>query len=191
MKDKLFNFLNPIISFIDKGLIYKEPIKWLYIGIGVLCCISPLSFLIAMTSLGFFRYSSASAIILAFLFFIVLCIGGWGSFVYWWRRKNQLKDVIDLNDHYIAITTISSFVKSLGDWLGLYIGFIGTLLAFIAEIGGLTQFYEIPFLNSFMLRTIVICPIAGLIIIILGRFIAEFLRILVDIANNTRRHYRQ
>jgi hypothetical protein len=187
--NKLFTFMNPILEYIDNGRFFREPFRWLYVIFGVFNLLFPIGILTQAVNMKIF--DADGKIIVAFLLmFIILCCGAWGSYLFWMNRKRQLKAIIKEEDEFVAIPVVSHLIQAFGEWIGLYIGIIGTLCAIIITLFSasygldrlLNQF--IPFPSGVV---IAICPLYGFLIIVFARLWAELCRALAAIANNTKK----
>lgn len=48
--------------------------------------------------------------------------------------ENKLKEAIQEENEFIAIPVVSHLTQTMGEWLGLYIGVIGTLCSVVIAI---------------------------------------------------------
>ncbi len=127
MNNKLFTFLDSLLGYIDNGRFFREPFRWLYVIFAVLNLLFPIAILVKVIDTGFFKFAEGKAIFAFILIFIILCGGAWGSYLLWMNRKNKLKEVIQEDNEFIAIPVVSHLTQTVGEWLGLYIGVVGTL----------------------------------------------------------------
>lgn len=188
MNNKLFTFLDPLLSYIDNGRFFREPFRWLYVIFAVLNLLFPLAILVGVAEKKFFQYADGKAIFAFILVFVIICAGAWGSYLLWINRKNKLKEVIQEDNDFVAIPVVSHLTQTIGEWLGLYIGVIGTLCSLIITLFAADELqYVLPgFAGVFLLM-----PIYGFMIVVFARLLAELYRALAVIANNTRKLTKQ
>lgn len=188
MNNKLFTFLDPLLSYIDNGRFFRDPFRWLYVIFAVLNLLFPIAILVGVTDKKFFQYADGKAIFAFILVFIIICAGAWGSYLLWINRKNKLKEVIQEDNDFVAIPVVSHLTQTIGEWLGLYIGVIGTLCSLIITLFAANELqYVLPgFTGVFLLM-----PIYGFLIVVFARLLAELYRALAVIANNTRKLTKQ
>ena len=135
MKDnKFFSFFEPVLKYIDTGKFFREPFRWLYVIFAVLNLLFPIFILAKVIEMDFFKYAEGKLILAFILLFIILCAGAWGSYLLWMNRKNKLKEAIQEENEFIAIPVVSHLTQTMGEWLGLYIGVIGTLCSVVIAI---------------------------------------------------------
>lgn len=98
--------------------------------------------------------------------------------------ENKLKEAIREENEFVAIPVVSHLTQTMGEWLGLYIGVIGTLCSVIVAIfaaDGIGHMLPIPSGMFFLM------PIYGFLIVVFARLLAELYRALAVIANNTKK----
>ncbi|MFW5761350.1 MAG: hypothetical protein ACOCXH_10245 [Cyclobacteriaceae bacterium] len=103
----------------------------------------------------------------------------------------QLKSLFNENDDFVATPVFSHFVQTIGEWLGTFIAIVGAGVSLIGSIFGnsdrLVYGMGLPGFMASALWGVILLPIVGLLIIIIFRLLAEQLRALVSIANNTKK----
>ena len=174
MNNKLFTFLAPLLGYIDNGRFFREPFRWLYVIFAVLNLLFPIAILVKVIDTGFFKFAEGKAIFAFILIFIILCGGAWASYLLWMNRKNKLKEVIQEDNEFIAIPVVSHLTQTVGEWLGLYIGVVGTLCSLIIALLAANELQYVM-------------PIYGFLIVVFARLLAELYRALSVIANNTKK----
>lgn len=188
MNNKLFTFLDPMLGYIDNGRFFREPFRWLYVIFAILNLLFPIAVLVKIIDMQFFRYAEGKAIFAFILIFIILCIGAWGSYLLWINRKNKLKEVIQEDNEFVAIPVVSHLTQTIGEWLGLYIGVIGTLCSLIVALFAANELkYVMPVSTGIFF----LMPIYGFLIVVFARLLAELYRALAVIANNTKKLTKQ
>ena len=191
MENKFFNFIAPYLSAIDDGKFIRKPFSWLYSLIAIINLLLPFYLLYQAINNRMFDYGGK--IIFGFILaWVTISIACWIGFQIWWDRKNKITSFFSTGDEFIATPTFSHFIQTFGEWIGTLVGLIGFifgLLSIIAlgEVGYfLSRQLGVPFINMGIL-SIIFAPIYGFLIIILTRFLAEQIRALVAIANNTKK----
>lgn len=188
MNNKFFTLLDPVLGYIDNGRFFREPFRWLYVIFAVLNLLFPIAILVGVIEKKFFQFAEGKSIFAFILVFIIICAGAWGSYLLWMNRKNKLKEVILEENEFIAIPVVSHLTQTFGEWLGLYIGVIGTLCGLVIALFAADELqYVLPnFAGVFFLM-----PIYGFLIVVFARLLAELYRALAVIANNTKKLTRQ
>jgi len=179
-----FTFAKPYLVFIGKG----ELFGLVYIVLAVINLIIPFAILFLAIDSGFFRYGAKY--VLAFIFvWLVIVFACWIGFQLWWDRRKKITYLA--TSEFIATPIFSEIFQTFGEWLGTLVGIIGAgggLMAALFlgdEARYLFSAMGMGFM-SFGLLTVVIGPVVGFFIVIISRFLAEQLRILAALANNTK-----
>ena len=194
MNNKLLNFIDPYLSYIDSGKLYRKPFSWLYILWAVFNAVLPFYVLYQVIDSGIFEYTTAKLIFAFVLIWLVLCVACWFGFQIWWNRKDKVLLTSDEGSEFPATPVISHFIQTFGEWLGMYIAVIGFGISFFGtiflgnEAYQLSNAMDLPFSSGFMgIGGVVIFPILGFATIVVFRYFAELCRCLVSIANNTKK----
>lgn len=192
MDNKLFTFFETVWNYIDTGKFYREPFRLLYGVIAVLNLLFPLYVIYLTIDSGIFRYLSGGDIFACILVFLLLAFLGIMSFHLWINRQKKVKKCLQEDNEFIAIPVVSHFIQTTGEWLGFYIGVGGCVISLLFvlfgadnSMGGLLSSTILPLGTG--LTMVIIYPIAGFLIVISGRLMAELYRALASIANNTKR----
>jgi len=179
-----FTFSKPYLNFIEKEKLFSL----VYIVMAVVNLVIPFVILYLVIDSGFFSYGAKY--VFAFVFtWIVIVFAFWIGFQLWWDRRKQIADVA--SSEFIATPIFSEILQTFGEWLGTVIGIIGAGGGLIATIflGNDARYLfsaiGLGFFRSGAL-TIIAGPVLGFFIIIIFRFLAEQLRILAALANNTK-----
>ena len=195
MENHFFNFINPFLDKIDGGDFFRKPFKWLYTTLAALNLLFPFYLLYICISEKVFKYAEAKAIILLILILLVVAFASWVSFQLWWNRKDKVTLTSEKDDNFIAIPVFSHFIQTLGEWIGSWIAIVGCLSALLfslflgsdsSDSSSLAENMSLGFLNVSLLG-VIIMPIYGFLIIVSSRVLAEGMRALAMIANNTRK----
>ena len=198
MTDKLLHFIEPYLSYIDSGKLYRKPFSWLYILCAVFNAILPFYVLYKVIDSGIFKYAEgggAAKLFFAFaLIWLVLCVACWFGFQIWWNRKDKVLLTSDEGSEFPATPVISHFIQTFGEWLGTYIAVIGFGVSFFgtlflgSDAYQLSRAMDLPFNSGFTgFGGVVLFPIMGFAIIVVFRYFAELCRCLASIANNTKK----
>lgn len=191
MENKFFSFIKPYLESIDNGSFFRKPFGWIYVIIAVLNLLFPVFIFINAVD-GYIFDSPAKYIVAFILIWLVLAFAGWISFQLWWDRKAKLNASSLPSDDYVATPAFSHFIQTYGEWLGTYIGIVGGLctlivMLFLGEDGRyFSRSLDLPFIDGGWL-SVVLLPIFGYLIIVVTRFLAEQIKALVSIANNTKK----
>jgi hypothetical protein len=179
------NFSKPYLDFIGKGKLFAV----IYTIMAIISLLLPFVILYMVIDFGLFR-SGEAKIIFAFIFsWIVIAFACWIGFQLWWDRKTKIKALED--SEFIVTPIFSEILQTFGEWLGTLIGIIGAGVGLITTImlgeyaGILFQAIGMGFMPSGII-SVVAGPLIGFFIIILSRFVAEQMRLLVALVNNTK-----
>ena len=186
-----YSFAKPYFDFIGKGKIYSI----FYVVMAVLNLLLPLIIIYLVIDTGFLQNTGARVVVAFMISWLVVAFASWIGFQLWWNRKANLRR-FEYAD-FIATPVISEILQTFGEWLGTTIVIIGVGVGFIATVL-LWDVARIP-LSSFSFgffdsnryfycgpAAIVSSLVIGFFIIIIFRFLAEQIRIIAAIANNTR-----
>ena len=183
--NKFTDFISPVLKTVDNGDFFKKPMTWVYYLISFLNLLIPLFVLYHAIEVGIFSGGAkwVFGFILTWLFLAAAC---WVGFQIWWDRKDKVQESSKKDDRFASTPVFSHFLQTFGEWLGSFFaiaGFGSALIGAIFLSGG-----SIPGLDMFTGSwiNIIIYPIVGYLIVVIFRFIAEQVRALVEIANNTR-----
>lgn len=187
MGGKFFTFIKPYLNYIDAGKLYKQPFKILYLIIAVLMLLFPLYALYELFSS--MRGASAGLVMIGIVAWLIIAGAGWFSFQFWWNRAGQISDTSKEGDEFVATPVISTLIQNTGEWFGSYLAVVGFLFCLLSVfIGGANAgfLYRLTGMHTDVWGLISM-PIAGFLIIVGSRWIAEMYRALVSIANNTKK----
>jgi len=199
MTDKLLNFIEPYLSYIDSGKLYRKPFSWLYVLCAILNAILPFYVLYKVIDSGIFKYANeiggAAKYIFAFLLiWLALCVACWFGFQIWWNRKDKVLQTSEEGSEFPATPVISHFLQTFGEWLGTYIAVIGFGISLFgsiflgSDVYSLNRAMDLPFNPGLMgIGGVILFPLLGFTIIVLSRYFAELCRCLASIANNTKK----
>ena len=192
MKNKFFTFITPYLNFIDRGDIFRKPFSWLYALNAIINLLVPFIALFWAINKNIFEYGDSKVMITFFFIWIVIAFASWVSFQLWWDRRIKVTQTTIEGDEFLATPVFSHYVQTLGEWIGTWVGIVGTAVSlsvtiFMGDTGSyLMQDLDIPFVEA-GIASIILMPIYGFLIIVFGRFLAETFRALSSIANNTKK----
>lgn len=189
MDNKFFTLIKPYLNYIDDGKLYKQPFKILYQIIAVIMLLLPFALLYQLIQSGIFKYGTGGMIFAFILIWLVVAAAGWFSFQLWWERAGQLKQTSETGDDFVATPVVSNLLQTFGEWLGSYMAVVGFLVTLIALLfmGSTADVSVVPGIPSQGIWGLVYFPVSGFVILVLFRWLAETMRALVAIANNTRK----
>lgn len=181
------NFAAPYIEMIDSGALYRTPFKVLYTVFAALNLLGVLGVLAVM-------FSGGVGPIVAGLFMIFAL---WIGFQIWWNRRQQVHTFVTPASEFVALPVFSHLIQTWGEWFGtmMAIGGVGASLGTLIsssgsrDYGGYGGGYgmdPMSMLGDFGAAGIIMCPIMGFLILIISRAVAEQIRALARIADNTR-----
>lgn len=191
MDNKFFTFIKPYLSFIDNGNFFRKPFSWLYILLASANLIIPVYLLYKAIDNNVFD-TPAKFVIVFILIWLIIAIASWVSFQLWWDRKSKVMETSNKGDEFLATPVFSHFIQTLGEWIGTWVGIVGSLSALLATIILGDQDYYLSTLIGLDFfksgyTSIVLMIIYGFLIIVITRFLAEQFRVLAVIANNTKK----
>ena len=190
----LLTFIEPYLSYIDSGKLYRKPFSWLYLALAAVNAVLPFYLLYKAIDSGLMKYAEAKfifAFIFAWLFVVAAC---WVGVQIWWNRKDKVLATSQEGADFPATPVIAHLVQTFGEWLGSLVAIVGFGVSLCAIIflgsearelsnalGGFMNFSGIGFWG------LILNPVWGFLIIVVFRFFAEICRALAAIANNTKK----
>jgi len=190
MTDKLLNFIEPYLSYIDSGKLYRKPFSWFYILWAVANAVLPFYVLYKAIDSNIFKYAEAKYIFAFVLIWLVILAACWVGVQIWWNRKDKVLETSQEGSEFPATPVISHYFQTFGEWLGTFIAIVGFGSSLIAAVflgndaGSLSYAMGLPFNPGVV--GIITFPVLGFVIIVGMRFLAELCRALAEIANNTK-----
>jgi tetratricopeptide (TPR) repeat protein len=126
------------------------------------------------------------AIVALVLYCLIVLFIGWFNFQLWWNRMFKIDETSKEDDEFTAVPVAAHFIQTFGESLGFLIAAFGFLTALLMNA------FNVCF-GQFGLALIekgilgFILPIvAGFVLIFVFRIMAETLKALAIVANNTR-----
>ena len=192
MDNKFFTFINPYLSFIDNGHLYRKPFSWLYVLLAIINLLMPIYVFFQAVDNQIFA-APAKFVIVFLLVWIIIALAGWISFQLWWDRKSKVINISSVGDEFVSTPVFSHLIQTTGEWLGTWVAIVGFSVALLTTLilgdegDYLSRLLGLGFMKTGFLF-IVLMPIYGFLIIVVTRFLAEQFRALSSIANNTRKN---
>lgn len=184
MNGKFFTFIKPYLAYIDNGDIFKKPFNWFYLFIAILNLLIPLLLLLGIFSNGVLDATIGDIFMVA-----VVAFAGWISFQLWYDRRSKIPSFSSEGSDFPATTLFSHFIQTLGEWMGIWIGivgFISSLAVILFGGGSIADEFGIP-LTRYGWISVFVMPLFAFFIVLFSRFLAEQIRAIVTIANNTQK----
>ncbi len=136
---------------------------------------------------------SCKMIIFVFLLlWLIIAFAGWVGFLLWWDRISKIDFCSTSGDEFIVTPAVSHFIQTLREWFGTWFGLVGFGFALLATLilgnegDNLGQGIGLPYLETGW-TAVFTMPIVGFLIIVFSRFLAEQIKALSAIANNTKK----
>ena len=193
-KFNLLTFIEPVLSYIDSGKLFRKPFSWLYMALAAVNAVLPFYLLYQVIDSGMFKHAGAK-LIFAFIFaWLIIAAACWVGFQIWWNRKDKIQETSQEDAEFPVTPVIAHLVQTFGEWFGSFMAIVGVgislcgLLFLGNDAKDLSYVLDLP-LNfaSIGFWGIILSPIQGFFIIIGFRYIAELCRALAAIANNTKK----
>ncbi|MDR2651062.1 MAG: hypothetical protein LBC68_01930 [Prevotellaceae bacterium] len=187
MDNKFFTFIKPYLSFIDSGKLYRKPFYWLYVVLAAANLLFPFYVLYEAIDSRMFSMGDAKFIFAFILIWLVMLAAAWVGFQIWWDRKDKVQNTTSEGADFPATPVISHLIQTIGECVGAWVAIVGfgsSLFTWIL-LGSGGWYNELPLSGGFW--GIIIFPVVGFLIIVFTRFVAEQIRALASIANNTKK----
>lgn len=184
----IFNVaIAPIVRSFDNGKFFLSTAK-------ILIDIIVSTFLISQPLLAYATYNSNELSSLSsadktveLIFAIILLIIAVFSFGYWMKRIRRLYTIFNPDDDFVVIPLGTYLFQWLGEWIALVLS-IGGIFAIIVPVANVkTSSVILTFISSYGYTGGFIAIILSIIIVFVFRLIAEEVRVLAAIANNTNK----
>lgn len=179
----LTGFAAPYIKLIDSGALYRQPFKVLYTVFAVLNLLGILGVLGIM-------FQGGIAPVVAGIFGIFAL---WIGFQIWWDRREKVNAFVNPGSEFVALPVFSHLLQTNGEWAGTVFAIAGvgaSLGGLLSSMGSSGRGYygsdPMAMLGGMGVAGLIIAPIGGFLIIILTRALAEQIRALARVADNTR-----
>ncbi|MFN8316083.1 MAG: hypothetical protein U0T32_06505 [Chitinophagales bacterium] len=188
----MLQLMEYILSYIDSGKIFKQPVSWVYKAIAVLFWLLPLYMLYAFFDNKVFN--SGGAVVFGFFIFLLFVTATvFLCFQLWWLRSEDVKSVGGLRGDYFTIPIVCHITRTLGECAAILLvclSFASTIVIVLFSLmGNKENMNAIPYLQKFVsfgVFSVVVGIVSGFFAILFTRFIAEMMGVMAAIANNTK-----
>jgi len=179
-----FTFSRPYLDFIDKSKIYSL----VYFVMAIINLILPFVILYKVIDSGFFQLG-AKFVFAFVLSWIVIVFACWIGFQLWWNRRKKIATIG--TSEFSATLIFSEILQTFGEWLGTLTAIIGAGAGLLASIflgDDINYLFNVIGMGymGFGPLVVIFGPILGFFFIIVFRFLAEQLRLLASLVNNTK-----
>jgi len=199
--------MTKLLSLIDSGKFFIQPMRWLYILFAYLSFVPALFILYWLYDTGIdggLQYAKGwvkfSGYLFCFIFAVFVIIAAILMFYFWMNRSQKVVRDVNEGDQIVAMPIWAHFIQSIFESSGVYIGIIppfGAALFYLWSV--FTGFkYIIPFsefgdiIKMFFVGLValafftLICLLMSYIVILLAHYIGESIRVRAQIANDVR-----
>ncbi len=189
---------------IDQGGFFRKPIAWLFFATGGAVVLGTFGFIAQVYEMvdhvgSLFKGEKSGyalrLIVFAIALVCILLAAGLFCMLIWWRRARHISRDPLSGDEYTATPLMAVLVQTIAETIGAWIGIVGasgTLVVFLLSWGDNNRGMRIPGLEEFSemrnmgVMGVIVFPILGWLIVLLGKWFAELLKVAASIANNTR-----
>jgi membrane protease YdiL (CAAX protease family) len=193
MENKFLTFFEPVMTYIDSGKLYRKPFSWLYALLAIINLLLPLYTLFSAIDKGLFHNLPGKAIFIFLLVWLISAFFYWFGFQFFWNRRKKIAAVAEEGADFVAMPVLAYLVQSLGEYIGIFIGFMGFSFALLASIflddyvaRDLSYYLGVDDLFKGSFVFVLVMPVVGFLVIVITRVLAEQIRALAAIANNTK-----
>lgn len=184
--DKYFSFFNPVFDYLDSGKLFRQPFRILYYIIGLTIALGCL-FSIGLV-FDFIKDFNAAAYIYAVVGVMVLVASAVFSFIYWWKRAQDINTDVSQKSRFQAIPAVSGLIINLGEWIGV----VGAAITFVMGVVGavilpMAEKYGNSHIFWKFIMIAVLGPIVAYIFWVIFRLIGEQILAIGTIASETRK----
>ena len=190
----LLTFIEPVLSYIDSGKLFRKPFVWLYMVLAAVNAVLPFYLLYKVLDAGLLKHAPAKfvfAFIFAWFFVVAAC---WVAIQIWWNRKDKIHETSQEGAEFPVTPVFAHFLQTFGEWFGSFVAIVGFgislcgLLFLGNAAGDLGYYFDLPFnIASVGFFGMILSPVQGFFIIIVFRYLAELIRVFAAIANNTKK----
>jgi hypothetical protein len=187
-------FIEPALSYIDSGKLFRKPFGWLYMALAAVNAVLPFYLLYKMIDTGVLKHAPTKfvfAFIFAWLFVVAAC---WVGLQIWWNRKDKVQETSQEGAEFPVTPVIAHFVQTFGEWFGAFVAIVGFGISLFGLLflgnaaSELGYYFSMPFsFASIGFWGMILSPVQGFLIIIVFRYLAELFRAFAAIANNTKK----
>ncbi len=192
MENQFTNFIKPYLSWIDSGVFFGKPFRWLYAAFAVLNLLNPVFVLITGINNRVFEMSFKFGFAFILLW-MAIAFASWVGFQVWWNRRVLLPDSPESTDEFVATPVVAHLLQTVGEWIGSWVAIVGTFFSLVISIVLGDEAYYLAgnlglgFLGGGGFLFSFVFPVVGYLIIVFSRFLSEQVKVLAAIANNTKK----
>ena len=173
----------PFLDYIHKGKYFEL----IYLIKAIISLTIPFVVFFIAINRGLFDFGTR-IVFFSILVWILFILSGWMGFQLWMDRRRKLKK---LETHeFIAIPIVSDMIKTIGEWMGIFIGLVGTIGWILTLVFfGNTLRFIISFFGMGIWELILytVCyPLSAIGVMISCRFLAEMINVFAKLTNNTK-----
>lgn len=169
--DMISKPVDEVTRSLDEGKAYSKWMPTMYLIVGLLCCILPITYIIKVVNLDYFKDGMKTVV--AILGIIIFIAAGVIGLFYWLNRRKSVKLLIDKQENS-TLTVVGHFLQSAGESLGLlYYSSMAVVSLLSAILIGISAKHQG---GDILLRGLGECAeyiIMGLVVLCLGRFLGE------------------
>lgn len=187
------NPVTKLLSNIDDGRFFREPLVYLYRIIGVLCVLPAISLLFFMFSDAgsSLKFALGGVFNMIVLFVVTLAAGVFSCFL-WFNRASKLQDKVETNSEMVVMPLCADLLQTMLECAGLqvmlfypifilYYGIIGQALSSFAS----SSYYIVIFICA--LFGALSFVLLGYILVLASHYVGESIRAIAIIVNDLRK----
>ena len=180
-----------LLSILDKGTLILVLFKWLYVLLAIFSLITPFIFYVWGVKMHILELDDKYVYSFYFMTFISLIIS-WMTFQLWIDRKSKINKLYNDGDEFVVTHLFAHVLQTTGEYFGIVIGvggfFTYLLVYLLTKNENDYNMYQLGYFNSRVsLYIVFLYPFLGILIIGFFRVLAESIRALPAIANNTKK----
>src|SRR5690606_39568143 len=130
MENQFTTFIKPYLSWIDSGVFFGKPFRWLYAAFAVLNLLVPVFTLSTGIRNRVFEMSFKFGFSFMLLW-IAIAFASWIGFQIWWNRRHVLPNNLDNTDEFVATPVVAQLFQTIGEWIGTWIAIVGTFFSLV------------------------------------------------------------
>lgn len=133
------------------------------------------------------HYMDGGEKFVAFIFALLWLLFAIFSYGYWMKRSHRMDQLYNPKDEFVVIPLGSYYLQWFGEWVALLLGFGGIIAIIVSIIVDRSSSFVMLMVESIGWYGGIIALASSILIAYLTRIIAEKLRSITSIANNTGR----
>lgn len=191
MENKFFTFIRPYLALIDteEGIVKAN--DWLHVIMAMANLFFPIYIFYQGLEFHIFQLDARPVSFFLLLWLLIVFIS-WVSFQLWMDRRAKIKAYIEENEGFTSTAIYAHLIRTMGEWLGTWIGFIGFIgpLLVATVFSAEAQIFTMLFGDSLVslgVLSAMLMPIAGFLLILTTRYLAEFINLFPELVRNTHK----